>query len=98
MDASLGHATLCSPSRAERNRLDCNGSDWGSGAGRRAYFNFLKNAVQQIPNFGAVVRFTLSKRLWLVIVFVVLEALALLARLGMKKLEANWNKPPKRRY
>ena len=71
--------------------------NWGSGVGRRAFGSFIRNAFSQIPNFFAVVSFTFSKRFWLVIVILVLEGLALLAGLGMKKLERDWDKPPRRR-
>jgi hypothetical protein len=72
--------------------------DWGSGVGRRSFGRFVGNAFNQLPNMPQVIAFTFSKRLWLAIVFLVLEVLALLAGLGMKKLENDWNKPPKRRY
>jgi hypothetical protein len=72
--------------------------NWGSGAGRRSMGAFVGNAFKQLPNMPQVIAFTFSKRLWLAIVFLVLEGLAILAGLGMKKLENDWNKPPKRRY
>lgn len=71
---------------------------WGSGAGRRAMGAFIGNAFRQLPNVAAVIGFTFSKRLWLAILVIVLELLAVLAGVGMKKLEKDWSKPPKRRY
>ena len=71
---------------------------WGSGVGRRAMGAFIGNAFRQLPNFFAVLGFLFSKRLWLAIIFIVLEVLAVCFGFWMKKLEKDWSKPPKRRY
>ncbi|WP_417388602.1 hypothetical protein [Gimesia sp.] len=41
-----------------------------------ALMDFIGNAFRQIPNFFSVVAFTFSERLWLVILFAVLEGAA----------------------
>lgn len=69
--------------------------DWGSGTGKtEALLAFAFNAFAHIPSFFQVIGFLFSKRLWLAIIFLVLEILAVFAGLGMRKIEREWSKYP----
>ena len=71
--------------------------DWGSGAGRRALRVFFANAIQQVPNMGAVLSFVFTKRLWLVGIVAGLEGLAVLLGWKMRSLEREMATPRHRR-
>jgi len=64
---------------------------------RRALFDFVANALEQIPNTPAVIGFTVKHRLWFALTVVVLEILALLSGVGLKALEKRLSSPPRRR-
>lgn len=56
-------------------------------ASGRALADFLNNALEQIPNAGAVLGYAVRNSLWLVIVFMVLEALPLVFYWKARALE-----------
>ncbi|WP_417389311.1 hypothetical protein [Gimesia sp.] len=56
--------------------------------------DFIGNAFRQIPNVFAVIAFTFSERLWLVILFAVLEGGALGLGYVMEKVGEGFIEPP----
>ena len=54
------------------------------------------NAIAQIPNLPAVMGFVFKNRIWLVLVVLVAEGLALGFGLFMKKVERDLNAPRRR--
>ena len=66
-------------------------------ARRAAWKDFLRNAVRQIPNCLAVLQDTVVNRVWLLVLFIVLEVLAAFGGYKMQKLEVALNAPPRRR-
>jgi hypothetical protein len=69
--------------------------DWGSGTGKaESLIAFFVNALLHVPLFFQVVGFAFSKRLWLVIVIGMIEMLAIVAGVGLKRIEKEWSKLP----
>lgn len=66
-------------------------------AGRAALADFFGNALQQIPNVFAVVSFSFTNQIWLPILILVLEVLAVIGGYQMQRLEESLNGPPGRR-
>ncbi len=66
-------------------------------AGRRAWVDFVFNAVKQIPNFFAVCGYSFSNQIWLPILFAVLEVLAVGGGYAMIHVEKALNSPRGRR-
>lgn len=61
----------------------------------RALMDFIGNALKQIPNCFAVIAFTFSERLWLVILFAVLETGALGLGFIMEKVGEGFVETPR---
>jgi hypothetical protein len=55
-----------------------------------------ENAIQQIPNFPAVVAYVFKNRIWLPIVVIVAEVLVIGFGVFMKKVERDLNSPRRR--
>lgn len=66
-------------------------------ANRAAFADFVANAFAQLPNLPAVVGFNLKNRIWLPILILALEALAVFGAFKMKSLEKELSAPPRRR-
>jgi hypothetical protein len=62
-----------------------------------AVFSFIVTSITQIPKFFTIISWHISNRIWLPILFIVLEAAVLAGGYGLKKLEENLSKPPGRR-
>lgn len=58
---------------------------------------FLINGLVQIANIPAVVSFTLAQQKWVVIGFLIVEALVLVGFFGIKVVERNLEGPPKKK-
>lgn len=55
--------------------------------------DFWINSVEQVPNFGAVMSYSLENRLWAIVLTVVLEVVVVILWGVMRKLERElWNK------
>ena len=67
-------------------------------ASDRALADFLNNALEQIPNAGAVLGYTVRNSLWLVILFVVLEALPLVFYWKARALEEELADDARKRF
>jgi hypothetical protein len=57
---------------------------------------FLQNALDQLPNFSAVISWHMTNRIWLPIVIVVLEIAALVGACSLKKVERALEEPRQR--
>ena len=57
---------------------------------------FLQNALEQLPNFSAVISWHMTNRIWLPIVIVVLEVAALVGACALKKVERALGEPKQR--
>lgn len=91
--ASAHAEKLSEMSQDEREALDS-----GLPTTRRARGRFFENAIDQLPNFVTVVSWNFSNRVWLPIVIIMSEALAVFGGIKMKSLESELSKPyrPKR--
>lgn len=65
-------------------------------ARQRAWSDFLRNACIQIPNCPAVFSYSFQHQIWLPILIVVLEVLAVAGGFGMKHLETALAEPRRR--
>ena len=71
--------------------------DYFERASSRALTDFLNNAVEQIPHAGAVLGYAVRNSLWLVILFIVLEALPLVFWWKANALEKELAKDARKR-
>ena len=62
-----------------------------------AAYLFVTTSLEQLPNFPTVISWHFSNRLWLPMLIVVLEVLALAGGFGLKSLEKHLAQPYKRR-
>ena len=62
-----------------------------------AVVSFVVTSITELPNFFSVISFHMSNRIWLPILFIVLEGLVLAGGYGLQKLEENLEKPRHRR-
>lgn len=60
-----------------------------------ALLDFIGNAFRQIPNCFAVIGFTFSERLWLIILFAILEGAAVGLGYVMEKVGESFVEPPR---
>lgn len=58
-------------------------------------YSFIATSIQQLPNFFSVLLWHLQNRIWLPILFIVLECGIVAGGYGLQKLEENLNGPPK---
>jgi hypothetical protein len=68
-----------------------------TGARRRAWSDFLRNAIRQIPNCVAVISYTVTNQIWLPILFAVLEVLVIIGAVIMKRVEHSLQTGSRRR-
>ncbi len=62
-----------------------------------AVFSFVATSVMELPNFFRVISWHFSNRIWLPIVFIILEVLVVAGGYGLKKLEEQLESPRNRR-
>lgn len=60
-----------------------------------AIYSFVATSITQLPNFFSVITWHLQNRIWLPILFVVLECGIVAGGYGLQKLEENLDGPKK---
>ena len=63
----------------------------------RAWSDFVRNGLIQLPNCVAVFRYSFQQQIWLPILIVVLEVLAVAGGFAMKQVESALSEPRRRR-
>ncbi len=81
---------------SEEEREDLESRGLGS-ARRASKGRFIANAFEQLPNLPSVVAWHFLNRIWLPIILIVLEVLALLGGIKMKSLEKELSQPSRRK-
>ncbi len=96
--ADIGREAL---SMAGRPRSVRTGRGFGIALLVSAVVTFVGHSISEIPNFFSVISYHLSNRIWLPIIFLVLEALILAGGWGLmvleKKLDGHGKRPRKKR-
>ena len=62
-----------------------------------AIYSFIATSVMQLPAFFQVISWHFSHRIWLPILIVLVEIGIAAGGVGLKRLEENLSRPPKRR-
>lgn len=65
---------------------------------QRSRSAFIANAIEQLPNIGAVLSWHFSNRVWLPILIILAEFGVIGCGIAMKKLEAGFNRPRRSRH